>query len=45
MTREEMKFFDACVHGLRSQGWSKMEAEDEALNRIEKQRQKAKESA
>ena len=45
MTPEEIKFFDSCVHGLRTAGWSKIDAEDEALNRIEKQRQKARESA
>ena len=36
MTENEQKFFDSVVHGLRSQGWSKSDAEDEALAKIER---------
>lgn len=31
---------DSIIHGLRSQGWSKIEAENEALDRIERMRQR-----
>jgi hypothetical protein len=41
MSPEETKLFDSIVHGLRSRGWSRFEAEGEALDRIEKHRQKA----
>jgi hypothetical protein len=37
----EQAFYDRVVHGLRSQGWSRLEAEGEALDRIERQRSKA----
>jgi hypothetical protein len=40
MSPEEQKLYDSIVHGLRSQGWSRIEAEGEALDRIERQRQK-----
>ena len=34
----ERKLFADIVHGLRTQGWSRLEAEGEALDRIEKRR-------
>lgn len=34
----EQSFFDSVVHGLRSRGWSRIEAEGEALDRLEAQR-------
>lgn len=40
MSPEENKLYDQIVHGLRSQGWSRQDAMDEAFNRIEKARQK-----
>lgn len=39
---DEQQFFDSVVHGLRSAGWSRTEAEDEALSRIEAKRQRDK---
>lgn len=36
----EQRFFDSVVHGLRSRGWSRIDAESEALDRLEKQRQR-----
>lgn len=30
--------YDSIVHGLRSRGWSREDAEDEALTRIERAR-------
>lgn len=33
---------ESIVHGLRMQGWSRLEAEGEALARIDRQRQKEK---
>jgi hypothetical protein len=38
----ECELFDAIVHGLRSRGWSRIEAEGEALNRIEGRRAMAR---
>ena len=38
MTIGEQIFFDRIVHGLRSIGWSRIDAESEALDRIEKLR-------
>lgn len=38
---EDQELYDSIVHGLRSQGWSRMDAEDEALDRIERIRQRA----
>lgn len=35
MTQDEQKRYDSIVHGLRSQGWTRIEAEGEALERIE----------
>ena len=34
----EREMFDRIVHGLRSRGWSRIEAEGEALECIEKRR-------
>jgi hypothetical protein len=38
----ERQVYDSCVHGLRSAGWSRLDAESEALARIEKLRQRWK---
>ena len=38
MTPEERRLFDSTVHGLRSRGWSRIEAEGEALARIDRAR-------
>jgi hypothetical protein len=40
MTQEDRAIFDSIVHGLRSRGWSRIDAEDEALERIERKRAK-----
>ena len=40
MTEIERELFDHIVHRLRSQGWSRIEAEGEALDRIERQRRR-----
>jgi hypothetical protein len=37
---DEQGFYDSIVHGLRSKGWSRIEAESEALDRLEKLREK-----
>lgn len=37
---EEQGFYDSVVHDLRSRGWTRSEAEGEALDRIEKLRAK-----
>lgn len=45
MTKSETKrseLRESIIHGLRSRGWSRIDAEDEADVRIEKQRQKDK---
>lgn len=34
MDEVERKFYDSVVHGLRSRGWSRIEAEGEALERV-----------
>jgi hypothetical protein len=39
---DEQRFYDSVVDGLRRQGWSRMDAEGEALDRIEKQREKSR---
>lgn len=39
---DEQRFHDSTVDGLRRQGWSRMDAESEAMDRIERQRTKAK---
>jgi hypothetical protein len=36
MTEQQRKFYDSVVHGLRSQGWGRTEAEAEALDRVSK---------
>lgn len=38
LPEDEQKFYDSTVHGLRSQGWSRIEAESEALDRVIKLR-------
>lgn len=43
MNADEQKLYDSMVHGLRQQGWSRMEAEGEALDRIVKMRENQKE--
>lgn len=35
---EEQRFYESTVDGLRRQGWSRIEAEGEALARIERRR-------
>lgn len=40
MSEEEQKLYDATVHGLRSRGWPRIDAESEALDRIELRRQR-----
>jgi hypothetical protein len=40
MTTEEKTLFDSIVDGLRRQGWSKLDAEGEALDRIERMRER-----
>ena len=39
---EHQRFYDSVVDGLRRRGWSRIEAESEALDRIETLREKAK---
>jgi|TARA_Y100000310_G_C20623156_1_gene784413 hypothetical protein len=34
----EQSFYDSVVDGLRRQGWSRIDAEDEALERLERHR-------
>jgi len=34
MTEQQKRLYDSIVHGLRTQGWSKIEAESEALDRV-----------
>ena len=36
----ERELYESIVHGLRSQGWSRIDAEGEALERIERNRQR-----
>lgn len=38
MDEYEKAHYDSVVHNLRSQGWSKQDAEDEALEHIIKRR-------
>lgn len=38
MTKDEKALYDSVVDGLRRKGWSRIDAEDEALNRIHKRR-------
>lgn len=39
MDEGERRLYDSIVHGLRSRGWSRIEAEGAALTRIERSRQ------
>jgi len=41
MKEKEKSLYDSMVHGLRSQGWSKSDAEAEALARIDAKRHRA----
>lgn len=34
MSEQEQALYDSVVHGLRSRGWSRTEAEGEALERV-----------
>lgn len=45
LPRDEQSFYDRCVDGLRRAGWPRADAEGEALDRLETQRQKAKAAA
>lgn len=38
MSEEDRAFYDSVVHGLRSAGWTRSEAEAEALERVERRR-------
>ena len=38
MTPEEKRFYDSVVDGLRRSGWTKQEAEGEALDRLDRRR-------
>lgn len=38
MNDEEKKLYDSIVHSLRSKGWSRIEAEGEAISMIDKKR-------
>lgn len=40
---KEATLRDSIIHGLRMKGWSRIEAENEAFDRIERLRAKAKE--
>jgi len=42
MNEQEQLLYDSIVHGLRSRGWSRIEAEGEALDRIQRYREKAR---
>jgi hypothetical protein len=42
---DEQRFYDSVVDGLRRQGWSRIDAEGEALDRIEKMRERAREAS
>lgn len=42
LPEDEQGFYDTCVHGLRMKGWSRIDAEDEALARIEARRAKSR---
>ena len=39
LTDYESHWYQSLIHTLRSQGWSRIEAEGEALERIERRRQ------
>lgn len=38
---DEQQFYESVVHGLRSRGWSRVDAEGEALERVERIRARA----
>ena len=38
---EEQRLYDSIVHGLRSRGWSRSDAEAEAIERVAKRREGA----
>lgn len=38
MTVDEQRLYESIVHGLRSAGWSRVDADGEALERIERAR-------
>lgn len=38
MDQDERSFYESVVHGLRSRGWSRIDAEGEALDRLERLR-------
>jgi hypothetical protein len=38
LAMREREMFENIVHGLRTRGWSRIDAEGEALDRIEKSR-------
>lgn len=40
MTEQQKKLYASILHGLRSQGWSRVEAESEALDRVIRPRPK-----
>lgn len=35
LPEDERRFYESCVHGLRMRGWSRIDAESEALDRLE----------
>lgn len=39
MTEDEERFYKNIVHSLRMRGWSKFEAESEALERVMRRRE------
>lgn len=43
LPENEQRFYDSVVHSLRMKGWSRIDAEDEAMGRLEALRQKHKE--
>lgn len=45
LPEDEQKLFDGVVHSLRSRGWSRMDAEDVALERVEQRRAVLKQKA
>ena len=45
LPENEQKLFDDVVHSLRSRGWSRIDAEDLALERVEQRRVALKQQA
>ena len=39
MHDDDQTFFESVVHALRNRGWSKLDAEAEALDRLERARE------